>query len=266
MSNADHATGFIRAHRLLPRCPPFPRRFTQARTAPRASPPSDLILRVLGLRSKGRFLHLPTPIFTPPLSLCPHSSLSSRLLLHQAVRAASRAPPHTRTDVVPPRRPSPKSVPSALFPGGRLIIAGHPRSTSVPTGISPSFVVAPQCSTAPPTAPKTAGQPPSPACPFRQGSPSWLALLSFFQPHFCPQIDSPHAGAAQTANTHSAIAGHRRNRSGAASECRRPSLPCFLVVGCQPRPSQPMCWAGLEAGQTLAQGAQCTFIFSSDLI
>jgi hypothetical protein len=91
MSNTDHATGFIHAHLLLPRCPPFPRRFPQARTAPRASPPSDLILRVLGLRSKGRFLHLPTPIFTPPLSLCP-ALLSAAACCHvkpseqQAVR------------------------------------------------------------------------------------------------------------------------------------------------------------------------------------
>jgi hypothetical protein len=128
-------------------------------------------------------------------------------------------------------------------------------------GTSPSFAVAPQCSTSPPTPPKTAGQPPSLTCPFRQGSPSWIALVSFFQSRFRPQIDSPHAGAAQAANPHSLATGHRRNRPGTAAQCRRPRLPCFLAVGCQ-----PMCWAGVEIGQTLAQGAQCTFIFSIDSI
>jgi hypothetical protein len=72
---------------------------------------------------------------------------------------------------------------------------------------------------------------------------------------FSPQIDSPHSGAAQAANPHSLAIDHQRNRPGAAAQCRRPRLPCFLAVGCQPRPSQPMCWAGLEAGQTFAQGA-----------
>jgi hypothetical protein len=94
-------------------------------------------------------------------------------------------------------------------------------------GTSPSFVVTPQCSTSPSTAPKTTGQPPSPMCPFCQGSPSWTALVSFFQSRFCPQIDSPHTGAAQAANPHSLTAGHRWNRPGAIAQCRRPSLPCF---------------------------------------
>jgi hypothetical protein len=42
--------------------------------------------------------------------------------------------------------------------------------------------------------------------------------------------------------------------------------PLFLQVGCQPRPSQPMCWAGLEARRALTQSEQCTFSFSRDLI
>jgi hypothetical protein len=113
------------------------------------------------------------------------------------------------------------------FPCGRLIVAGHPRSTSVPTGTSPSFAVAPQCSTTLPTAPKTAGQPPSPVCPFHRGSQSWTTLVSFFQSRFQPQIISPHAGAAQAADPHSLVAGHRRNRPGAAAQCHRPRLPCF---------------------------------------
>jgi hypothetical protein len=135
------------------------------------------------------------PISPPPRShLCstaltmPCSSLCSHLLLRQAVRAAGCAPPRTRIDTAPLRRPSPKLVPFSLFPHGRPIITGHPWSTSVPTGTSLSFAVTPQSSTAPPTAPKTAGQPPSMACPFCQGSPLWIALVSFFQSHFHPKL------------------------------------------------------------------------------
>jgi hypothetical protein len=71
LSDVDHTAGFIHVHCLLPRCPPFPRQRPQAFTVPRACPPSDLIFRMPGLWRKGRFLHLPAPIFAPPLSPCP---------------------------------------------------------------------------------------------------------------------------------------------------------------------------------------------------
>jgi hypothetical protein len=94
MSDADRAAGFICAHYLSPRCPPFPHRRPHALTAPRACPPSDLILRMPRLRSKGRFLDLPAPIFAPPLSLwpallsavaCYHVKPSEQLAVHHPV-------------------------------------------------------------------------------------------------------------------------------------------------------------------------------------
>jgi hypothetical protein len=211
-----------------------------------------------------------------------------------------------QANIEPPRGPR-QSAPSAIFPNlrvphRRLLVSGDHRphrlrqdlrssstyavplprrpswAPTPPASLAscshllradtlPSFTITPQCSTSLPAIPKTAGQPPSSACPFRQGSPSWTTLVSFFQSRFRPQIDSLHAKAAQAANHHSLAVGHQQNRPGAAvAQCRRPRLPCNLAVGCQPRLSQRMCWARLETGQTLAQGAQWTFIFSSDLM
>jgi hypothetical protein len=184
--------------------------------AHRLSPPHEhahhltLSFACLGFEAKADFFTSRSHLCSTALT-APYSSLHSCLLSCRAVRAAGHAPPRARTNAAPPRRPFPKLVPSALFPRGRPIVAGHPRSTSVPTGTSPSFTIAPQCSTAPPTAPKTTDQPPSLTCLFCQGSPSWIALVSFFQSHFHPQIGSPHARAAHVTNPHSLTAGHRRN-------------------------------------------------------
>jgi hypothetical protein len=61
------------------------------------------------------------PTVPTPLLPCSHrhrarSSLRSHLLLRRGIGAAGRAPPRARTGTAPPRRPSLKPVPSALFP------------------------------------------------------------------------------------------------------------------------------------------------------